>query len=217
MPLEVDTWGPFVFVRAPGGAREGSVADWLGAGGQQALQCGLGDAGLVAVAERQYPLACNWKVFVDNYLVRFLRLQGLSLAAEPALPAQRRPAPPPASQPAPPCPFILQDGGYHVPVAHAALAHGLRLDSYRSSTFPSGLSIQTCEPRGGDARLAGVPAAYVYAYPNFMVNRYGPWMDTNTVLPTSETTCAVRPPCVPPGPAALAHSRRGRPCAPPPW
>jgi choline monooxygenase len=89
VPLEVDTWGPFVFVRAPGGSREGSVADWLGAGGQQALQCGLGDAGLVAVAERQYPLACNWKVFVDNYLVRFLRLQGLSLAAEPALPAQR--------------------------------------------------------------------------------------------------------------------------------
>ena len=28
------------------------------------------DAALVHVASRQYRLACNWKVFVDNYLVR---------------------------------------------------------------------------------------------------------------------------------------------------
>ena len=34
--------------------------------------------------------------------------------------------------------------------------------------------------------------AYVFVFPNLMINRYGPWMDTNVVQPTSPTTCTVR-------------------------
>jgi hypothetical protein len=29
-------------------------------------------------------------------------------------------------------------------------------------------------------------------FPNLMINRYGPWMDTNVVQPTSPTSCTVR-------------------------
>ena len=29
----------------------------------------------------------------------------------------------------------------------------------------------------------GSNAVYAYMYPNMMINRYGPWMDTNVVFP----------------------------------
>jgi len=37
---------------------------------------------------------------------------------------------------------------------------------------------------GQDDRV-GKKALYAYIFPNFMVNRYGPWLDTNLVIPTS--------------------------------
>ena len=42
----------------------------------------------------------------------------------------------------------------------------------------------------GDDRL-GKGAVYTFCHPNFMVNRYGPWMDTNTVFPTGHRSCTV--------------------------
>ena len=35
-------------------------------------------------------------------------------------------------------------------------------------------------------------AAYAFLYPNLMVNRYGPWMDTNIVTLTGPESCIVR-------------------------
>ena len=35
-------------------------------------------------------------------------------------------------------------------------------------------------------------AAYAFVYPNLMINRYGPWMDTNIVTPTGPESCTVR-------------------------
>ena len=40
----------------------------------------------------------------------------------------------------------VQDGGYHVPFAHKALASGLSLDSYSSNLYDR-LSIQSCPPQ----------------------------------------------------------------------
>jgi choline monooxygenase len=34
-------------------------------------------------------------------------------------------------------------------------------------------------------------ALYYFLYPNFCVNRYGQWMDTNIVIPTGPRTCDV--------------------------
>ncbi|XP_072978605.1 choline monooxygenase, chloroplastic isoform X3 [Typha angustifolia] len=85
------------------------------------------------------------------------------------------------------------DGGYHVPHAHGGLASGLKLNSYETLTFEK-VSIQRCESasveQDGFDRL-GSKALYAFVYPNFMINRYGPWMDTNLVVPLGSTKCKV--------------------------
>jgi choline monooxygenase len=43
--------------------------------------------------------------------------------------------------------------------------------------------LQRVSGAGQDYRL-GQKALYAYIFPNFMVNRYGPWLDTNLVIPT---------------------------------
>jgi choline monooxygenase len=62
VPVSVDTWGPLVFVNLGSGAP--SLAEFLAP-----LPEKLGPLeGLRFVERRSYELACNWKVFVDNYL-----------------------------------------------------------------------------------------------------------------------------------------------------
>ena len=101
------------------------------------------------VARRKYRLACNWKVYVDNYL----------------------------------------DGGYHVGYLHRGLAAQLDMDSYRTEVFER-FSIQSGAGAGGDgasgtdfAERIGDRVLYAWLYPNLMINRYGPMMDTNWVIP----------------------------------
>jgi choline monooxygenase len=82
------------------------------------------------------------------------------------------------------------DGGYHVSVLHKALAGQLDLDTYVTELFER-LSIQSCrspeearpETEGDFAERIGDEALYAFVYPNFMLNRYGPILDTNWVLP----------------------------------
>eukprot|EP00249_Psilotum_nudum_P016214 c25721_g1_i1 orf=514-1227(+) len=83
------------------------------------------------------------------------------------------------------------DGGYHVPFAHGGLASNLNLQSYSTELFEK-VSVQSCETKEMDdnGRL-GEAAVYAFVYPNFMINRYGPWMDTNLVLPTATNECQV--------------------------
>ncbi|KAL7168508.1 hypothetical protein ACSBR2_038860 [Camellia fascicularis] len=86
------------------------------------------------------------------------------------------------------------DGGYHVPYAHKGLSSGLNLESYSTTTFEK-VSIQQCD--GGSPETEneyerlGSKALYAFIYPNFMINRYGPWMDTNLVLPIGSRKCQV--------------------------
>jgi choline monooxygenase len=118
-------------------------------------------SGLRFVARRRYELRCNWKVFVDNYL----------------------------------------DGGYHVDLIHGGLAAQLELESYRTEVH-GGIVLQVCEASasaspgsGADGaadfgeRVAG-GAVYAWVYPNLMLNRYGPFLDTNVVLPLGPDRCA---------------------------
>jgi choline monooxygenase len=82
------------------------------------------------------------------------------------------------------------DGGYHVSVLHKALAGQLDLDTYVTELFER-VSIQSCRSpetapveSGGDfPERIGPEALYAFVYPNFMLNRYGPILDTNWVIP----------------------------------
>jgi len=73
------------------------------------------------------------------------------------------------------------DGGYHVSLIHKSLASNLEMDSYKTELYKK-MSVQSC---GGTSTRIGNNAAYAFLYPNFMLNRYGPWLDTNLVIPLS--------------------------------
>ena len=62
VPVHVDTWGPLVFVHL--GKTPPALREWLAP-----LPAEMGSLeGLRFLERREYTLACNWKVFVDNYL-----------------------------------------------------------------------------------------------------------------------------------------------------
>ena len=87
------------------------------------------------------------------------------------------------------------DGGYHVPVLHEALAGQLDLSEYRSELFER-WNLQSCPGaavrEGGDlAERLGEAALYAWVHPNVMLNRYGPVLDTNVVLPLGHDRCLV--------------------------
>ncbi|HKW15364.1 MAG TPA: aromatic ring-hydroxylating dioxygenase subunit alpha [Candidatus Krumholzibacteria bacterium] len=81
------------------------------------------------------------------------------------------------------------DGGYHVGYLHQGLAAQLDMDSYQTEVFGR-YSIQSGAGAGGDggsgsdfAERIGDKVLYAWLYPNLMINRYGPMMDTNWVIP----------------------------------
>jgi choline monooxygenase len=64
VPIRVDTWENFVFVNLDPNATP--LADFLG--GLVSRVAPLGVSKLHYFDSRTYDIACNWKVFVDNYL-----------------------------------------------------------------------------------------------------------------------------------------------------
>jgi choline monooxygenase len=75
VPVPVGEWEQFVFVNLDEGAAP--LSEWLGE-----LRAGVAPRDLASLcffARREYTLACNWKVYVDNYLdggyhVRYLHI-----------------------------------------------------------------------------------------------------------------------------------------------
>jgi choline monooxygenase len=63
-PVQVDTWGPFVFVNLDPQAPP--LADILGAIPAETAHMPLARMGFYKRVD--YEIACNWKVYVDNYL-----------------------------------------------------------------------------------------------------------------------------------------------------
>jgi choline monooxygenase len=63
-PVAVDTWGPLMWVHL--GANPPPLAKLLAPLAKGTA--GLGMEGLRFAGRREYRLACNWKVFVDNFL-----------------------------------------------------------------------------------------------------------------------------------------------------
>jgi choline monooxygenase len=90
------------------------------------------------------------------------------------------------------------DGGYHIPHMHPTLDAQLDMQSYRTEVF-EGYSIQSSGAGGAtDERIEfeatdriGDEALYIWLHPNFMLNRYGPCLDTNHVIPLGPNRCQV--------------------------
>lgn len=87
------------------------------------------------------------------------------------------------------------DGGYHVDILHKGLAGQLAMDQYKTENFQS-WTAQTCEASqsaeavNGDFKdRIGDGALYAWLYPNFVINRYGPIMDTNWIVPLGPNRC----------------------------
>jgi len=74
------------------------------------------------------------------------------------------------------------DGGYHVPVLHKALATNLDMSSYKTELHKK-VVLQAAD---ADSGRLGRRAVYVWAYPGLMLNRYGPILDVNRIIPVSE-------------------------------
>ena len=81
------------------------------------------------------------------------------------------------------------DGGYHVDHAHPSLAAQIDTGAYVTEVFDA-YSIQSAPPQPGNERIGG-GAIYAWIFPNFMINRYGPCLDTNWVVPLGPERCEV--------------------------
>jgi phenylpropionate dioxygenase-like ring-hydroxylating dioxygenase large terminal subunit len=152
VPVKVATWEKFVLVNLDSNAEP--VERFLGRIMQRMAP--LEVTKLHYVASRQYDIACNWKVFVDNYL----------------------------------------DGGYHVPHLHKGLNSVLDYKQYTIENedrycLQSSPMVSSDEDAATGATRKGDRAWYFWQYPNFMINCYAGYMDTNLVIPVDVDHCRV--------------------------
>eukprot|EP01119_Soliformovum_irregulare_P022288 TRINITY_DN7597_c2_g2_i1.p1 TRINITY_DN7597_c2_g2~~TRINITY_DN7597_c2_g2_i1.p1 ORF type:complete len:347 (+),score=83.67 TRINITY_DN7597_c2_g2_i1:437-1477(+) len=90
------------------------------------------------------------------------------------------------------------DGGYHVASLHKDLGGLLDLKNYKTTLYEK-YSIQSCSKSDAEPSTdlkdfperVGSNVVYGWVYPNFMINRYGHIMDTNTVIPISQNKTKV--------------------------
>jgi choline monooxygenase len=68
VPVQVDRWGPFVFVNLGNVASAPSLAEVMGAIPAEVAAAGYDVERMRLVERREYVIECNWKVYVDNYL-----------------------------------------------------------------------------------------------------------------------------------------------------
>lgn len=66
VPVQVATWGPLIFVNLDADALPFEAV--YGPIMQEVRDRGFDLSGLATVERRDYDIACNWKVYVDNYL-----------------------------------------------------------------------------------------------------------------------------------------------------
>jgi choline monooxygenase len=152
VPVKVETWEAFIFVNLD--AQAEPLADFLGALAKRCAPLGLSN--LNFFDRKVYDIACNWKVYVDNYL----------------------------------------DGGYHVPHLHKGLSSVLDYKQYTIENedrycLQSSPMVASDEDADTGATRKGDRARYFWQYPNFMINCYEGYMDTNLVIPIDVDHCRV--------------------------
>jgi choline monooxygenase len=152
VPVKVETWEAFVFVNLDSHAEP--LSAFLGGLVKRCAPLGLSK--LHFFEHKVYDIACNWKVFVDNYL----------------------------------------DGGYHVPHLHKGLSSVLDYKQYTIENedrycLQSSPMVASDEDAATATTRKGDRAWYFWQYPNFMINCYEGYMDTNLVVPLDVDHCRV--------------------------
>lgn len=87
------------------------------------------------------------------------------------------------------------DGCYHCTYAHPDLCSNINESNYGTELLSSELSVQHApfkEEVSPNERLGSRPGVYAHWYPNIMVNRYGPWLDVDMIIPLDDTSCVVQ-------------------------
>jgi choline monooxygenase len=86
------------------------------------------------------------------------------------------------------------DGCYHCSYAHPDLISNINESNYGTELLSSELSVQHAPfiEVTANERLGSRPGVYAYWYPNIMVNRYGPWLDVDMIIPLDDTSCMVQ-------------------------
>lgn len=152
VPVKVELWEAFVFANLDPHAEP--LSAFLGGLVQRCAPLELSK--LHFFERKTYDIACNWKVFVDNYL----------------------------------------DGGYHVPHLHKGLSSVLDYKQYTIENedrccLQSSPMVASEEDAATGATRKGDRAWYFWQYPNFMINCYEGYMDTNLVVPLDVDHCRV--------------------------
>jgi len=89
------------------------------------------------------------------------------------------------------------DGGYHVPHMHKGLNSVLDYTNYtienleRCSVQSSPVAVGSDSESNAAATRKGDRAYYFWQYPNFMLNWYEGYLDTNFVIPLGADRCEV--------------------------
>ena len=218
-PLGVKTWGPFVFLHL-GGAVDGEDAapgavnpspsppepidDAFRAAGLREEDY----ASLAHVATRTYAMDCNWKVFCDNYLdggyhVPFahpalasgvaMRSYETEIYGLISVQRVRARLDDESDEARVEDVDVVGSKSADAPVDEIRFfGDSWRPEDYLPPKANAGRS-NASDASSDDirARRLGESATYAFVYPNFMINRYGPWLDTNWVVPTGPNTCEV--------------------------
>eukprot|EP01102_Stenamoeba_stenopodia_P008564 TRINITY_DN2473_c0_g1_i1.p1 TRINITY_DN2473_c0_g1~~TRINITY_DN2473_c0_g1_i1.p1 ORF type:complete len:356 (+),score=92.72 TRINITY_DN2473_c0_g1_i1:603-1670(+) len=166
--IPLSQWGPYVFVWL-GEQRTNlpSIQEILKPVDNHISSMKFGDLGdLKFVSREVHVVNSNWKIVNDNYL----------------------------------------DGEYHIPHVHNGLFSILEMKAYKAELPNRDISLQIASPNkqatnttssavkeGEDftERIGDRGAVYGLLYPNFAINRYGPMLDTNLVIPISHDKTAI--------------------------
>jgi choline monooxygenase len=150
VPLSVATWESFVFVHLDPDPvpLEASLGELVG----QVAALGLGS--LQFCARREYTLACNWKVYVDNYLDGGYHVPHLHAGLS----------------------SVLRYTDYTIENFERFCLQASPIDAPADGDRTRGGDRATAEVRTGRA-------LYYWIYPNLMLNWYPGHLDTNLVIP----------------------------------
>ncbi|HEX4684696.1 MAG TPA: SRPBCC family protein [Gemmatimonadaceae bacterium] len=156
-PVAVDTWGPLIFVNLDGKAPP--LADMLEDIPQRVAPFGC--ESMRYVMRKEYELACNWKVYVDNYL------EGYHIpVVHPSLHKE-----------------IDYDSYRTEPRRYSSIQHA-PLRPVAGSGAPD-------ERKYDPSKTDVAEAVYGWIFPNIMLNVYMGQMQTNVVLPIAHDRTVV--------------------------